>query len=39
MSLSLMEEAKVVNSDLFIAVTAEESINITICAIAKTTWM
>ena len=35
MSLSLMEEAKVVNSDLFIAVTAEESINITICAIAK----
>ena len=35
MSLSIMEEAKVVNSDLFIAVTAEESINITICAIAK----
>ena len=35
MSLSLMEEAKVVNSDLFIAVTDEESINITICAIAK----
>ena len=35
MSLSLMEEAKVGSSDLFIAVTAEESINITICALAK----
>ena len=35
MSLSLMKEAQVSNSDLFIAVTAEESINITICALAK----
>ena len=29
MSLSLMKEAKVADSDLFIAVTAEESVNIT----------
>ena len=35
MSLSLMKEAKVEDSDLFIAVTAEESVNITICALAK----
>ena len=35
MSLSLMNEAQVEKSDLFIAVTAEESTNITICALAK----
>ena len=35
MSLSLMNEAQVAKSDLFIAVTAEESVNITICALAK----
>ena len=35
MSLSLMKDAKVADSDLFIAVTAEESVNITICALAK----
>ena len=35
MSLNLMEEAQVSNSDLFIAVTSEEATNITICALAK----
>ena len=35
MSLSIMDEAQVSDSDLFIAVTAQESINITVCAIAK----
>ncbi len=35
LSLSLMEEAQVASSDLFIAVTSEEAINITICALAK----
>jgi len=35
MSLSLMEEAQVASSDLFIAVTSEEATNITICALAK----
>ena len=37
MSLSLMKEAKVEDSDLFIAVTAEESVNITICALVMST--
>jgi trk system potassium uptake protein TrkA len=35
LSLSLMEEAQVASSDLFIAVTSEETTNITICALAK----
>jgi trk system potassium uptake protein TrkA len=35
MSLALMEDAQVERSDLFIAVTAEEAVNITICALAK----
>ena len=35
LSLSLMEEAQVASSDLFIAVTSEEATNITICALAK----
>ena len=35
LSLSLMQEANVASSDLFIAVTSEEATNITICAIAK----
>ena len=35
LSLSLMQEAQVASSDLFIAVTSEEATNITICAIAK----
>ncbi len=35
MSLSIMEEAQVSKSDLFIAVTAEEAINITVCVLAK----
>jgi len=35
MSLNIMEEARVSNSDLFIAVTSEEATNITICALAK----
>ena len=35
LSLKLMQDAQVVNSDLFIAVTAEEATNITICALAK----
>jgi trk system potassium uptake protein TrkA len=35
LSLSLIKEANVSNSDLFIAVTAEEATNITICALAK----
>jgi len=34
-SVALMQEAQVENSDLFIAVTAEEATNITICALAK----
>jgi len=33
--LSILQEADVYSSDLFIAVTSEESMNITICAIAK----
>ena len=35
LSLSLMQEAQVGSSDLFIAVTSEEETNITICALAK----
>ena len=35
MSLALMEDAQVERSDLFIAVTAQEAVNITICALAK----
>src|SRR6056300_380027 len=35
LSLSLIQEAQVASSDLFIAVTSEEATNITICAIAK----
>ena len=34
-SLSVMEEAQVSKSDLFIAVTAEEAVNITVCLLAK----
>ena len=34
-SVALMQDAQVENSDLFIAVTAEEATNITICALAK----
>ena len=34
-SLSVIKEAKVSDADLFIAVTSEESANITICALAK----
>ena len=32
LSLSLMKEAQVASADLFIAVTAEQATNITICA-------
>ena len=35
LSLSLLNDADVKNSDLFIAVTSEESLNITLCALAK----
>ena len=35
LSLSLMKEAQVASADLFIAVTAEQATNITICALAK----
>jgi len=35
LSLSLFKEADVSNSDLFIAVTSEEAINITLCALVK----
>ena len=35
MSLAIMEESQVANSDLFIAVTSEEAVNITVCALAK----
>ncbi|MDB4301168.1 Trk system potassium transporter TrkA [Flavobacteriaceae bacterium] len=35
LSLSLMKEAQVSSADLFIAVTAEQATNITICALAK----
>ncbi|MFZ8961303.1 MAG: Trk system potassium transporter TrkA [Flavobacteriaceae bacterium] len=35
MSLRVMEEAQVSKSDLFIAVTAEEAVNITVCVLAK----
>ena len=34
-SLSLIREADVGNSDLFISVTSQETTNITICALAK----
>ena len=35
LSLSLLNDADVKNSDLFIAVTSQESLNITLCALAK----
>ena len=35
LSLSLLNDAGVKNSDLFIAVTSQESLNITLCALAK----
>ncbi len=35
LSLSLLNEAGVKNSDLFIAVTSQESLNITLCSLAK----
>jgi trk system potassium uptake protein TrkA len=35
MSLAVMQESQVASSDLFIAVTSEEAINITVCALAK----
>ena len=34
-SLSIIKEAKVGTADLFIAVTSEETANITVCALAK----
>ena len=35
LSLSLLNDADVKNSDLFIGVTSQESLNITLCALAK----